>query len=227
MEEIEITKPDTKKKGVPKKSTPKKGITKKTVTEAKSPRKTKASSSSSKELSVVEKKPLTVGRLSKTKTSSLRSIIGDSAEEIHQLIEVGDGDSATTLLHKRLMQTLIDLVPFAEHTIRKSKGRYGVYQINALVSQVRELLVDIQATQDRGQLGVNLVESIIRPSFQDIGMSIVQEFDTLSSDAKVRMEPDEWKSYRDVLQTARTRIGEVINKQYGSMREDCINFMQR
>lgn len=206
VKETDETKPSTKKKAASKQLVKTKKVKNEVTTDT---------------------KPLTVKKLSKTKTSALRSIIGDSAEEIHQLIEVGDGDSATTLLHKRLMQTLIDLIPLAEHNIRKSDGRQGVYQINALVSQVRELLVDIQATQDRGQLGVHLVESVIRPSFQDIGMAIVQEFDGLSSDAKARMDSEEWRSYRDVLQTARTRIGEVINKQYGSMREGCINFMQR
>ena len=137
-----------------------------------------------------------VNRISKLKTKGMRSIVGDSAEDIQQLLEVGDNDSATTLMHKKLLQGLIDLIPYAEHNVRKSKGQRGVYQVNSLVSSVRELIVDLQATQDRGQLGANLVEQIIRPAFLDIGMQVVQEFATLLNDAKDLMAPEDYRTFK-------------------------------
>ena len=69
--------------------------------------------------------------ISKLKTKGMRSIIGDSAEEIQQLLEVNANESAVSLMQKRLLQTLVDVLPYAEHAVRHSKGIRGVYQLNS------------------------------------------------------------------------------------------------
>ena len=88
---------------------------KKTVEDT--PVKKKKKVSSSKELALL-KKQVTVGaqkRISKLNTKGMRSIIGDSAEAIQQLLESDSNESAIALMQKRVLQALVDTLPRNEH----------------------------------------------------------------------------------------------------------------
>ena len=166
-------------------------------------------------------------RISKLNTKNMRSIMGDAAEDIQQLLEAGENDSATTMMHRRMLQSLVDLLPYAEHNVRKSKGQRGVYQVNSLISSVRELIIDLQSTQDRGQVGALLIERVIRPSYLDIGMAVVQEYATLLADARSLMEPDDYKTFKAAHTESRRRLAESIQAQFGKVKEEATTFMQR
>lgn len=166
-------------------------------------------------------------RISKLRTKGMRSIVGDAAEDIQQLLEIGENDSATSLMHKKLLQSLVDLLPYAEHNVRASKGTKGVYQVNSLVSSIRELVIDLQSTQDRGALGVNLVESVIRPAFLDIGMTIVQEYQALLNDVKDALEPEDYKRVKQSHKDSRQRLAEFIQAEFGKVRDQSVAFLQR
>lgn len=173
--------------------------------------------------------PVVAGRkrISKLNTKGMRSIMGDSAEDIQQLLEAGENDSATTMMHRRMLQSLVDLLPYAEHNVRKSKGQRGVYQVNSLISSVRELILDLQSTQDRGQVGALLIERVIRPSYLDIGMAVVQEYATLLAEARALLEPDDYKTFKTMHGESRRRLAESIQSQFGKVKEEATTFMQR
>ena len=156
-----------------------------------------------------------------------KSILGDHAEEIQQLLEAGNSDSATMQMQKRLLQSLADLIPLAENNIRNSDGVKGVYQFNALVQSLRELLIDVQSTRDRGALGDALVEKIIRPSFLDIGMQLVQEDARVSATMKAELDPEMYKRYRRFKEESLSRLADFIQKQYGTVKDESIKFLQR
>lgn len=177
------------------------------------------------ELTVPEKAPKK--RISKLRTKGMRSIIGDDAENIHQLLEVGDADSATSLIYKTALQTLVDLLPYAEHQVRITKGQRGVYQVNSLIQSVRELMVDLQSAQDRGAMGELMVDKIVRPAFLDIGMSVVREFAEVLATAKEFMPEDRYVVYRAELKSAKERIGHDINVAFESAKEQTRQFLQR
>lgn len=180
-------------------------------------------------LALATKKETTVlkTRISKLNTKGMKSIIGDSAEDIQQLLEVGDNDSAVSLIYKRILQSLVDLLPFAEHAVRKSKGARGVYQINSLISSIRELMTDIQSAQDRGMLGEALVEKIIRPSFLDIGMEIMKEYAAVADDSKALMDKESHTKFLSLLRSSRGRMGDKITGEYKQVQEQTRNYLQR
>lgn len=174
---------------------------------------------------VVEKeKPV---RISKLNPKGMRSIFGDKADAIQQLLEANETDSAVSLIYKKSLQTLIDMIPYAEHAIRKSKGARGVYQINSLISSMRELMTDIQSSQDRGKMGQAIVENIIRPAFADMGNDIVQEYSIILADAKIAMDPKEFTRFSAAVKESRARLADRITKQYRTIREDTVDYLQR
>lgn len=172
---------------------------------------------------------LKLRRISKlnNKSGKMRSILGDEAENIHQLIEIGDADNATSLIYKRVLQVLVDLLPYAEHNVRASKGQRGVYQVNSLIQSVRELMVDLQSAQDRGAMGEMLVENIVRPLFLDIAMSLVKELAEIKSAAKDLMTDEDFKRFLPEVSSAKDRVGHTINNSYESARDQTRQFLQR
>lgn len=166
-------------------------------------------------------------RISKLKTTGMRSIIGDSVDSINQLLEKNDSDSATALLQKRLIQGVLDMIPYAEHNIRKTKGQRGVYQMNSLITSLRELMIDVQSTKDKGQLGDMMVEKVIRPAFLDIGMLVVLEDERMLKEIKELVDINTFKQIRVVHQEGLKRMANTIQEKYAESKQGAIAFMQR
>jgi hypothetical protein len=172
--------------------------------------------------------PKSANRISRLSSKGLNSILGEDAEALQQLLESGDSDSALSQLNKRLIQTSIDLISEVEAGIRESKGRYGVHSFNGLVQSIRELMIDLQSTQDRGAIGLSLVENILRPNLLDIGMSIMKEYSVLADDVKsLGLADDRMIEFRQRQVESRTRIGNAIQGKYEEMKQGIISGLQR
>jgi hypothetical protein len=169
---------------------------------------------------------IAVRKISKLDNADMRSIVGDAAEEIQQLLEANNTDSATILMQKKLLQTLTDLIPLAENAVRKSEGGRGVYQINSLITSIREILSDVQASKDRGAMGHTLVETIIRPTFLDLGMLLVQEDARQATTLRDLLEPKTYARVRKLQEDSLKTIAAHIQAKYGESKDKVIQFMQ-
>lgn len=180
--------------------------------------------------------------VSKLNQAEMMSIVGDNANQIQSLMEEGATDAATAMTFKALVQALVDLVPLVEDHIRNTKGSKGVYQLVQLISSIRELFADIQASQDRGLLGTHIVDAFIRPAMVDIGMAIVNEMGNLATNysSLIRDEASRYMSEEDYekfrvqakefasrLSEAQRTLGTEINTQFKDMREKTVSYLQR
>lgn len=160
-------------------------------------------------------------KISKTDLDSVRSIIGDKVEHIQQLLSEGNFESATNSMHTVLLQTLVDIIPYAENAIRDSKGQKGVYQINSLASMILETLNSARAQSDRGQLAQHIVTRAVQPAYKLLAESLVREFMTLSADLSTAPKSDMDKILRDT----RSRLAETIQRSYQSVSESILKQM--
>jgi len=166
-------------------------------------------------------------RISKTNGKKLKSIVGDSAETIQQMLELNEGDGARSLIYKKMLQSLVDLIPYAENNIRKTKGSRGVYQLNSMISSIRELLIDVQASEDRGRIGDLLVERLVAPTMLEIGTDIVQKLDLIKSDAKDRMDSSDYKRFVSDVNNHRNSLADMINSKFYELKDQIQQHMQR
>lgn len=166
-------------------------------------------------------------KLSKLKGKALRTQFGQGAEKILALLEQEDTDPAIALIYKRLLQTVVDVLPLAEMGIRHSKGVRGIHGFNMLISSMRELMVDIQQAQDRGMMGEMLVQSVIKPAFGDLAQETVQEFAMIASDAKATMTPEEYEKFAPLLRESRGRLANRMTHHYNVMRTGVVGYLQR
>lgn len=153
----------------------------------------------------------------------LNTMFGQRSDDIIDLLEFDNADGALSLITKTLLQTLVDILPVVERNVRRSRGQRGVYQLNQVVSQMREMTGDIQAYKDKSQMGTMLVERHVRPAFLDIAVQITGAFAELETSARARMEKEEFIYYRDnVLNLMKRNIASYMSQQYGSVSEGIV-----
>ncbi len=157
----------------------------------------------------------------------ITSILGEAAEDIQQMLEADNNDSAMSLLQKRLLQTVVDLIPYAENNVRESKGVRGVYQINSLITSVRELMIDMQSTRDKGALGDTLVEKIVRPAFLDIGMEMVMESERMIKAIRTSTDTRTYEALKAAHDESLARLAKFVQSKYGEAKQGTIAFMQQ
>lgn len=174
-----------------------------------------------------EDEGLTLRKISKMKRPGIRSIIAQDVETIHQLIESDNTDTATTLIYKRMLQTLVDVIGHSEAMIHKSKGARGTHQLTTLVGALRDTMLDLQQAQDRGQLGESLVERIIAPAFLEVGMLVLRENAQMFSRLKRELDPEQADKYSRWLADQEQRVGEEIQRKYQVVRDEVRRFLQR
>lgn len=184
-----------------------------------------------RELAEVETKPARFLKSAQDKSDNadpeatkkiLRSRFGKRADAIIEMLDVGETDGAITTVQRTLLQTLVDVLPITEHAVRASSGRYGVYQFNQTISQIRELLNDIQASRDKGLLGQSIVDRCVRPAFLDVAAQIVLAFTTLNADASSRMSPEDAREYRKQVEAMKRQLADYLMNQYRSVSESVV-----
>jgi hypothetical protein len=103
------------------------------------------------------------------------SYFGNNSSKIMEMLETGDSDGGITVLKKTLLMTIIRVLPMAEQILTESGTAKGTYQFVTLISQMREIMSDIQADRDKQFLAQSITEQIIRPSFMNIAQQMLTE----------------------------------------------------
>jgi len=169
-------------------------------------------------------------KLKKAKRDSsvkeVSSIVAANSEQILALLDSKENDKAIPLVYRTLLQSLVQMFPLAESYVVKTEGTKGIYQVNTLVSSIRELLVDIQAAQDRGMLGTQLVETVVKPATSDLAQEMVKEYSLISADAKGLMEPDEYAKFQVLLRESRSRMAGAVNRQFRDIQGQVIEYLE-
>jgi hypothetical protein len=166
-------------------------------------------------------------RISKLVKKDMVSIIGDDAEEMQNLFEEGSTDQATQMLNRRLIQMCIDIIPSLETGVRNSNGRYSVHALNNTIQTIRELMIDLQSAQDRGAIGMSIVDQIIRPTVLDIATKIVEEQATVLSEVKDLIPSEVYARFRQAQIDSRNRLGQMMGQKFEEIKERTVQFLQR
>lgn len=166
--------------------------------------------------------PVPVSPLTKRAEQYVRTKFGDKAEIVIQQLEEQDTDGAVSLLTRSLLQMLVDLLPVAENNVRETKGTKGIYQLNQMVSSVREMLTDLQSLRDKGLLGHRIVERTVRPAFMDIGGQFAMAFVGLEASARTYMSPEDFHLYKQTLDGTKRSLAQYMEAQYAEIRDQVI-----
>ena len=159
----------------------------------------------------------------KSSLRRLHTMFGQRSDDIIDLLELDNADGALAMISKTLLQTLVDVIPVVERNVRRTKGQRGVYQLNQVISQVREMCHDIQAYKDKSQMGSMRVERVIRPSYLDIAVQITAAFAELETGARARMKKDDFEDYKEnFLYLMKRNLATYMSQQYETVSENVV-----
>jgi hypothetical protein len=153
-------------------------------------------------------------KLTRKEKTTLDSYFGDHSEKILQMIEMNDHDGAMTLLKKKLLQTTVDILPYAEDILRGSGTSRGTYQYVTLVSQIRELISDIQADQDRRYLARTIADNILRPAFMDVAQTMITEHHAFKTRTSEFLNEKHTKKFNDMTMELAQLLARKMNDVY-------------
>lgn len=153
----------------------------------------------------------------------LNTMFGQRSGTIISMLETEETDSALLMISRTLLQTMVDVLPVLERNVRRTRGQRGVYQMNQVISQIREMCHDIQAYKDRANVGANTVERFIRPGFLDIAVQLTTAFVELEERARPKMKAADFDDYKaNTLLPLKKGLAEYIMRQYGEIQTGVI-----
>jgi hypothetical protein len=156
--------------------------------------------------------------VSKRTLRRLNSMFGQRSDTIIQLLELSDTDGAASLTTRTLIQTLVDVLPLAERGVRRSNGMRGVMGLNQIISQIRELLHDLQAYKDRDLVAERIVEKFVRPMFMDLAMQLTTMVVELDAIAKKNMNNADYGRYHESSEQMKKGMAEFMHRQFDALR---------
>lgn len=157
--------------------------------------------------------------LSKRMRRRLQSMFGQRSDVIIDMLEMTDTDPAAALITRTLLQTMVDVLPTIEKSVRTSKGQRGVMPLNQTVSQVRELITDLQSFKDRSNLGQTLVDRHIRPAYMDIAVQVSMIFVETENYARARMTKEDFYKFQDLNLNMKKSFSDFVMKQYQELSQ--------
>ena len=146
--------------------------------------------------------------------ATLETLFGQSADHIIELLETNDNEGAVTLTQKRLLATVIQLIPQAESNIRTSKGGRGIYAFNSLVSQCRELIADIQATQDSQLIANSINVNSVQPTFISITQRLIDSNYRLKKALRDKIKSAELKEASSLIDESSREMARYLQEAY-------------
>lgn len=150
------------------------------------------------------------------------TLFGDRATEIMERIEADDREGVTKMLYQELMRMMVDLVPIIEKGVRATKGFRGVRSLNEMVSQIRELIADMQAVQDKGMLGQTIVARYVRPAFLDIAMQMVTSNARILAEVLPYVDEKSREKVSANMKGAEKELAKYIQAQYNNIAENIV-----
>lgn len=168
------------------------------------------------DLKEVKKKKKKVGEQAAVAKTML-SVFGKKAPKILDLIDQKDTDGALTLIQKQILKSLVSTLPIAEQKMLESDTTRGIYGYNALISQIREVLVDIQSAQDKQFIAQNINVGILQPFFISMAQAMIDSNYRLKKSIVDYIKPDRVRDVNEAIDANAKSIAEHMNMTYGAI----------
>lgn len=173
-------------------------------------------------LSKEEKKrmKMILRRIRKTKSS-----FKEHVPKLYHMIESGDQAKTADALQRAFILMLTELIPIAENTFRKFGNERAAYALNAMISQVRELVADQKAEQDLGALATKLCDDVLLSAFRQLGENMATSFYHLRETAMPLVPKNERAAFRNRLEESAVDMSKYATELFKQTRERVVSLM--
>lgn len=146
-----------------------------------------------------------------TMLSTLETQMGDLVDSIPDVVRQENEQIQEYLL---MFENCRELARIAEDIYREKKQSRDVYPIMQLYNQMREIIADLRALRDVGQMGDVLNDEVISPLMQSNGAALVQLRQTMVSYFKSNLQTEEIGPAISMLNQAVTKAANEFQNSY-------------
>lgn len=139
------------------------------------------------EAEIAQKKKKKKGLPSTTEVSSMEAQVGELLAEIPDVMKQENEQIAEYLI---MFTKLRDMARTCEQQYFKSKQSRDVYALMQIYNQMREVIADLRALRDVGQMGEILNAEVITPLTEACGNSLIKYSQELMAWANGHLDPD-------------------------------------
>lgn len=176
------------------------------------------------ELVLANAKPTT--KITADDKQIVKSYFAGHSKKIMNMLKAGDTDAGMSILKKSLLMTVIRALPKAELILNQSGAARGTYQFVTLISQIRELITDIQADGDRKFLAQSVMETILKPAFMDLAQDMINDHHQFRKNSAALVRSEKSQEFSSDMQVLATNLATKMQKKYqeiGAKLEDALN----
>lgn len=148
------------------------------------------------------------------------SSFGRSVPAIRRHLAGRDYGSAAITAKGALLATLVELVPLAESAVRENKAQKGIYQFNSLVSQMREVLIDLEGDKDLDGLVLNIFNECIDPKLRLLGQMLIQWNTGVKLNLRSIVPPDVYKESASMIDDQTQQLAMYVSQMATSIKQD-------
>lgn len=164
-------------------------------------------------------------RLPAAERRAIKAHFGDASTKIISMLELQDHDNALAMLKKKLLQSAISLLPLAESMVENTEGTKGTYQYVTLVSQIRELIGDLEAQRDRKFIAQNLIAEVIRPAFMDLAQFMIDDHHEFRKRMERFIKPSHISDFNLAFADLAKGLAEKTQQRYVSLATSVVSHL--
>jgi hypothetical protein len=166
------------------------------------------------ELKIKKTKPGSALVVTKKTVKAIEASFGSHSQAIINMLEMNNNDGGITLLKKRLLQMTINVLPAAEQQLVETNAQKGVYQFATLVSQIRELITDIKADEDRKYIAQSIAEQILKPAFMGLAQDIINDHHDFRRTVEDYIKTEHTKDHSTELRELAKTLANKMSQAY-------------
>lgn len=148
------------------------------------------------------------------------SSFGRSVPAIRRHLAGRDYGSAAITAKGALLATLVELVPLAESAVRENRAQKGIYQFNSLVSQMREVLIDLEGDKDLDGLVLNIFNEGIDPKLRLLGQMLIQWNTGVKLNLRSIVPQDVYKECASMVDDQTQQLAMYVSQMAASIKQD-------
>lgn len=147
------------------------------------------------------------------------SLFQEQVQQISEKFE-NNPDKGVNQFQLMSLKMLVDLIPYAEKEYRRDPRQSNAYAINALVTQIRELISDLQAEDNTLELINKIVLNIVQPITQKIAGSLIEFNFSIKSSIKGDLIDGRYERVEREIDTATKDIARTIQGYVNQMCDE-------
>ena len=144
----------------------------------------------------------------------VESTFANDTDKILTLLDNQENDNAISLVQKEALKSIIGMVAIAEGQYKQYPANTNAMALNGLVTQMRELISDLQANSDKSLVIDRIIYDILYPSITQIANFLIEINFQLKKDLEKFIIPEHKKEANSVLDAATKNSGGYIKELF-------------